>query len=343
MSMSGNALCVKAQAMYGNRVLKKEYEELCEKQSVGEVIDVLKKHPRYQEIFTTVNSDNMHRQQMDDIIEKNYFMQYEKLIRYAPKTQQPFFVHEIMDLEVKILVDKIMYLSNQKKDVFTVNLPVEITKKMSFDIYGLLPIDSLERLQQYLQNTKYEEILSNFDFRGKVDINSLEQQLIQLYYDKYIRIIKQCFKGKLQTQLLDVLFTSIELQNITRMYRLKKYFNVTAKELEKASFLKYKRMSNHLLEQLIKAKDMNTFMQLLAESRYHMQVKDDELIYMEHDVEEVRGKLAKHHLRFSNEASLVYLAYCTLQKIEVNNLKHIMEGIRYHKDISSIKEMLIYV
>jgi len=343
MSISDNALCVKAQAMYGNRILQQQYEELCQKQSVNEVIAYLEEHPRFQEIFATVNSESLHRQQIDNLLEKNYFMQYQKLIRYAPKAQQPFFMHEIMNLEVKILIDKIMYLSEQKKDVFTINLPVEITKKMSFDIYGLLPIDSFERLQQHLQNTKYQEILSNLDVRGNMDVHSLEQQLMEMYYDKYIRIIKQCFTGSLQTQLLDAVFTSIELQNITRIYRLKKYYNVAEEELEHSLFLKYKRKSNHVIEQLIKAKDMTMFMQVLANSRYHIQVKEDELIYIEHDVNEVLGKFAKHHLRFSNEASLVFLAYCTLKKIEVNNVKQIIEGIRYHKEASSIAEMLIYV
>lgn len=340
---SANALSTKAQAMYGKRVLPEEYAELCRKQSVSDIVAYLQKQPQYQEIFKGVHVHGIHRQQVEDLLDTNYFMQCGKLIRYAPKQQQQFYVHEMMYIEVEIIIDKIMYLSNKKTDVFSISLPEDIVKKMSFDLYQLIPIHSFDGLELLLRGTRYETIISNFDFTGIIDFNTLEKQLIQLYYDKYIRIIKQRFKGKIQTQVLDMLLTSIELQNITRMYRLKKYFNASSEDLKKASFLKYKRMSNRLFDELVEAKNMKTFMHLLTDSRYHMNIKDDESLYIEHDIEEVQGKLAKKHMRFSKEASLVYTAYCTLQKIEVNNLKHIIEGIRYQKDASSIEEMLIYV
>ncbi|MFV0393248.1 MAG: V0D/AC39 family V-type ATPase subunit [Coprobacillaceae bacterium] len=343
MGLAGNALCAKAQAMYGARVLPEEYADLCRKQSVSDIVNFLKQQPNYKEVFADVNSHVVHRQQVEELLDKNYFMQCSKLIRYAPKAQQPFYIHEIMYLEVTILVDKIMYLSNQKKDVFAISVPDYIAKKMSFDVYGLIPITSFDGLKQHVKGTKYEDIIVGFDFTGRIDFNTLEKQLIQLYIDRYISIIKDRFKGDIQKQLIDILSTSLELQNITRMYRLKKYFNASIEDLDKISFLTYKRMPSRLLEELKNAKDMKTFMKLLSNSRYRMKVTDDEFIYMEHDVEEVEGKLAKKHLHFSDKAPLVYLAYCTLQKIEVNNLKHIIEGIRYQKDASSIEEMLIYV
>ena len=47
-------------------------------------------------------------------------------------------------------------------------------------------------------------------------------------------------------------------------------------------------------------------------------------------------------MRFSSNAPLVYLTYSILQKVEVDNLKHIIEGIRYGRDASIIEEMLIF-
>jgi V/A-type H+-transporting ATPase subunit C len=339
---SANALCTKAQAMYGQRVLPEEYRELCQKQSLSDVVAYLQKHPRYQEIFADVKPHAIHRQQVEELLEKNYFMQCGKLIRYAPKEQQPFYVHEIMFLEITIIIDKVMHLSTSEDMAFTMPVTDYIAKKMSFDIYGLIPINSFDELKQYLRNTKYETIIKDFDFTDAIDFNALEKQLTHLYFDKYIRIIKQRFNGKIQAQLIDVLLTSMELQNITRLYRLKKYFRVTPEELENASFLKYKRMSNRLLEQLIQAKDLKSFMQLLADSRYHMDIQETEMVYIEHDIEAVEGRLAKKSMRFSREGALVYLAYCTLQRTEINNLKHIIEGIRYHKSATSIEEMVIY-
>ena len=45
---------------------------------------------------------------------------------------------------------------------------------------------------------------------------------------------------------------------------------------------------------------------------------------------------------FSNSAPLVYMTYCILQRIEIDNLKHIIEGIRYNQPVSKIENTLIY-
>ena len=47
-------------------------------------------------------------------------------------------------------------------------------------------------------------------------------------------------------------------------------------------------------------------------------------------------------MRFSSSGPLVYLTYSILQRIEIDNLKHIIEGIRYGRDASSIEDTLIY-
>ena len=42
----------------------------------------------------------------------------------------------------------------------------------------------------------------------------------------------------------------------------------------------------------------------------------------------------KDYMRFSNSAPLVYMTYSILQRIEIDNLKHIVEGIRYNQPVS---------
>ena len=58
---------------------------------------------------------------------------------------------------------------------------------------------------------------------------------------------------------------------------------------------------------------------------------------MNYYVEEIKYNIAKRYMRFSSNAPLVYLTYSILQKVEIDNLKHIIEGIRYKRDASSIR------
>ena len=47
MSLSSNALCAKAKAMYGGRLNKNVYLDLTRKQTIGEVVSYLKSQTSY--------------------------------------------------------------------------------------------------------------------------------------------------------------------------------------------------------------------------------------------------------------------------------------------------------
>ena len=93
---------------------------------------------------------------------------------------------------------------------------------------------------------------------------------------------------------------------------------------------------------MIEAADADELMKLLANSRFKVYLGDHDYPYIEYYVEEVKYNVAKRNMRFSSSGPLVYLTYSILQRIEIDNLKHIIEGIRYGRDASSIEDTLIY-
>jgi len=221
-------------------------------------------------------------------------------------------------------------------------IPDYLASKMSFNIYGLINVDNYKDLVTYLRDTRYYKILADFDFTAPIDINALERQMKSLFYSTYVAAIKKNFKGKEQKELLDILSTSIELINITKIYRFKKYFKESNETIKNSLYLEHCRMSSSMLDTLIEARSAKELMELLANSKYKLYLGDKDYAYIEYYVEEVRYNIAKRYMRFSSNAPLVYLTYSILQKVEVDNLKHIIEGIRYGRDASSIEEMLIF-
>ena len=47
-------------------------------------------------------------------------------------------------------------------------------------------------------------------------------------------------------------------------------------------------------------------------------------------------------MRFSTDSALVYMTYKIVYQVEIDNLKHIIEGLRYGEAPSQIEAMLIY-
>ncbi len=93
---------------------------------------------------------------------------------------------------------------------------------------------------------------------------------------------------------------------------------------------------------MIEANDAYEFLKKLASSPYKLYVDDKEFVYIEYYTTSIRYHLAKRYMRFSNDAALVYMTYKIVHQIEIENLIHIIEGLRYGESPSQMKEMIIY-
>ena len=176
----------------------------------------------------------------------------------------------------------------------------------------------------------------------RIDYNMLEIELKRIYYDAYVTVIKKLYKGNKQKDLLNVVYSIIELQNITKIYRLKKYFNATPTHIKTTLLLQYSRISKTMMEELIQTENADAFLKKLSESSYKFYMDDHEFVFIEYYTDRIKYNLAKRYMRFSSDASLVYMTYCILHSMEIDNLKHIIEGIRYEESAASIEKMLIY-
>ena len=253
-----------------------------------------------------------------------------------------FYRQEIIAIEIGLIVDKVISIKEKDTASFSLEIPDYLASKLSFNVYGLVNVDSYKGLITYLKNTRYYRILANFDFRDPIDINGLERKLKSLYYHVYVELINKYFSGSERKDLLDLIFVTIELANITKIYRYKKYFNESNEVIKNSLFLEFSRIPIRMYDKLIEAADADELMKLLANSRFKVYLGDHDYPYIEYYVEEVKYNVAKRNMRFSSSGPLVYLTYSILQRIEIDNLKHIIEGIRYGRDASSIEDTLIY-
>ena len=287
MALSSNALCAKAKAMYGYRIGEQGYSDLCRKQTLGEMVTYLKSQTKYCGVLQDVNVRNVHRRQLEAALSKEYFERCARLMKYAPKKHHDFYNQEVIGIEVQLIVDKVVSIKEKDQASFSLEIPDYLASKMSFNIYGLINVDNYKDLILYLRDTRYYKILADFDFTTPIDINALERQMKSLYYSTYVAAIKKNFKGKKQKELLDVLSTSIELINITKIYRFKKYFIESNETIRDSLYLEHCRMSKGMLDSLIEARDVKEMLELLANSKYKLYIGDRDYAYIEYYVEEI--------------------------------------------------------
>ena len=79
---ASNAILAKARAMYGNRLTRKNYADLLQCRTVADVAAYLKMHTNYKDVLASLNENDIHRGQLEIVLRKKIFRDFEKLARY---------------------------------------------------------------------------------------------------------------------------------------------------------------------------------------------------------------------------------------------------------------------
>lgn len=343
-SFSSNAILAKARSMYSRRLTEQNYEELLKRRSVNDLVAYLKSDTVYSEILNDLKEVNVHRGQLEALLNKETFLRLNRLMRYSSKKELEFYRLGVTELEIQLILTKARLIVSDYYTGYEIEIPDYLNKYASFDLYGLLAVNSYDSLLVLLRGTKYYDGLLRYkpEDDKPLDSNMLELEFKHIYYKEYVDTVNKLFKGKKRKDLLTMINTSIELQNITKIYRLKKYFNATPTQIRELLFLEYSRIPKNAMEELIETKDASEFLKKLASSPYKLYVDDSEFVYIEYYTEKIKYHLAKRFMRFSTDSALVYMTYKIVYQVEIDNLKHIIEGLRYGETPSQIESMLIY-
>lgn len=344
MSFSSNAILAKARSMYSHRLTEQNYEELLKRRSVNDLVSYLKSDTVYSDILSDLKESNVHRGQLEELLNKETFLRLDRLMRYASKKELKFYRLGVVEIEMELLLTKVRMLDSDAYTGYEMEIPDYLSKYASYPLYGLLSVNDYSSLLSLVRGTKYYEALLTYQpvDDKPIDSNMLELEFKRIYYKEYVDTVNKLFKGKKRKDLLTMINTSIELQNITKIYRLKKYFNAKPEQIRETLFLEYSRIPKSVMDDLIESKDASDLLKKLSSSSYKLYVDDNEFVYIEYYTEKIKYNLAKRYMRFSTDSALVFMTYKIVYQVEIDNLKHIIEGLRYGETASQIESMLIY-
>lgn len=344
MSFSSNAILAKARSMYSHRLTEQNYEELLKRRSVNDLVSYLKSDTVYSDILNDLKESNVHRGQLEELLNKETFLRLDRLMRYASKKELKFYRLGVVEIEMELLLTKVRMLDSDAYTGYEMEIPDYLSKYASYPLYGLLSVNDYSSLLSLVRGTKYYEALLTYQPMDDkpIDSNMLELEFKRIYYKEYVDTVNKLFKGKKRKDLLTMINTSIELQNITKIYRLKKYFNAKPEQIRETLFLEYSRIPKSVMDDLIESKDASDLLKKLSSSSYKLYVDDNEFVYIEYYTEKIKYNLAKRYMRFSTDSALVFMTYKIVYQVEIDNLKHIIEGLRYGETASQIESMLIY-
>ncbi len=132
-------------------------------------------------------------------------------------------------------MDKLVSLQAKEQYSFNLSIPTYLAKKTSFNIDGLVNIESFKDLLQYLSKTRYYKVLKEIDFSVPFDVKKFICAYNHFIMKTLLKQLKNTSK-ECSKDLLNILYTSIELKNISKIYRYKQYFHESEDSIRSSLF-----------------------------------------------------------------------------------------------------------
>ena len=345
MSADG-AMAAKARAMFGERLNADAYAALLQKRSLGEIVAYLKTNTLYKHALEGVNEKAIHRGQLEVLLRRSSFDRLQKLLRYGSKESTELIMAMVMNMEIEMILQCIRSLINPDSDErqqMIAEMPMYISHYMSFDISLLTDVTSYDDLLNLLKDTVYYDILRRHRTNDllSIDAASLEHEMRDAYYQKLIRIAKANTSGSERGIILQMISMGAELETISIIYRMKKYFRVAPAEIEHAVPLRTCLFKEAEMWKMIEEDSAEDVLDKLSR-RYHRYVRNADPANIDRFIERITYNIYYTVIETETSENLVLISYLKLSQIEIHKVINICEGVRYRISNDRIRALLVY-
>ncbi len=342
-SFSSNAILAKSRAMYGRRLTQQNYTDLLGCHSVGEVAAYLKTRTAYADILEGVAALSIHRGRLEELLKKRLFLQYASLCRYEMSIGQDFYQYFVIKNDITQILNCLRLLNSGRSGEYIFSMPAFFNEHTGLDLFKLAEVTSFSGLLDALDGTEYRKVLAPFEqltltSRSILDIEAV---LYKFFYSRLWQLANKDFKGKRLEGILDVMRIQVDMRTVENFYRLKKMIHADELMLRQFVIPEISNLSEKQITMLINAPTAEDMLKSLAQTFYAAQLKQVDFKYIEVATHKILFNWSKKYFRFSTDPTVVMFCYIYLAENEIDNITHVVEGVRYEVPADRIKAMLI--
>lgn len=338
---STNATVTKIRAIHGKMFNRENYHIMVSMRSVSEITEYLKRSSRFKEVLRDVDPNTIHRGFLEDLLKKSNFETYVKLCSFQGLDKLPFYNFLIEKSECEQLLNLVNALNSGLDKKFIGELPGYVIKHSDLDMLALSKTADFDDLLSKLKGTPYLKVLRSVKRGedGKADYTDCELKLRTNYYRWLLENIEKSFSGSDVSELKKLIFSEVDIINIINAYRLKAFFGYNAQQI-KESQLPFTRIGKAQMNRYYESDTPEEMIQRLEKMIYGRHFQGD-YEHIETKVNLCTYHLMEHTVARSTSAPVSLYAFMKLCDIEVGNIVHIIEGVRYDVDPAMLEGKLI--
>lgn len=271
---SENAISAKVHALYGRRIVRSQYEELCRKHTTSEIAAYLKERTHLTEVLNTVQPATVRSDQLESILHKGRYNKYLDLVKYAtPKTREFYRSYVLNLVEIQLILQMIRLINIGRTSEFIVSYPAFAESDLRISLGKLSKVKTYDELLEALEGTEYHDPLLRYRSTDKknpvINYAGCEMALMNCYYEHLKAIVSRTFSGETRREIDDIMATKIALENGIIGYRLKKYYpDMTPEDIKGYMLDFWREPPMKLLDTALRAKTAEDYLNTLKNGRY---------------------------------------------------------------------------
>lgn len=333
MSVEYSAIAAKLRAMHSKFLTGEDWEQLLAKKTVNDICAYLKTTPGYSDVLSGVDEKNIHRGEMELLLEEDIVNEYVRLYNFMDFNNREVMKSWFMRREVEFLKHEIRYIytHEQRSDDEINRGKFEAFFKSHTKINRevMHSAASISDCIAACENTPYAQPLKRAESLG-ADLFSLGMILDTFFYRQMWLSAKRNLDKTQHALFKKMTGSHIDMLNLMWIYRGKKYFKFENEIIFTYLLPIHYRLSENMIKQLVQAESAERFTELASKTIYEELFEGcEEGIFPEENYNRMYKRLSSAIFVNHTESIVAVYAYLDLKAIELNNITTITEGIRY--------------
>lgn len=336
-----SGITAKAKAMYGKRLRLEDYEAMKNLPSVTAIAAYLKQHPGYEDVMENISADTIHRGALEAQLHMELSREYVRLLRFATNRQKTFLGYQAAEQAMEeILYYLRLIISGRQKDYLPRMMP-EVAAYCHVNFMHMPPNLTFAQFVDHCQGSIYYTGLASFVDKQPLNYTDVELNLRGTFYRYMQRLIHTCLDKHDARILSDFIGGQIDLLNFSRIIRCKKFFHQPDDHIYTNLFPYNRRISAAMIQKMVTAPDWEAAYALIEQTPYAGFFHSYQEEYVEEYVYRYIFNEAQRILFTQPSGICVPFAYLQVKQVEIRNLIHLIECVRYGIPPENIDRHLI--
>lgn len=339
-----SAVAAKLRAMYSQLLTEEDYETLMAKPRVADVFLWLRENTAYGDVLQGLNESSVHRGEIERLFSHALFDDARRISLMLSKDEKKMLAGVMAKTDIQIVKRIIRAIhTGVPIDISTVK---SIYKDKSFaapfDLEAALTAKTYGELGEVLKPGPLYDVLAPYLAEPVQNTFEMENALDKYYFLSLDKLAQQYLSGADRINTRKFLSAEVDMQNLLRSYRYKKYYSYPGEKVISHLFPNKCKLKNTFWVKVAES-DVKDFRELALNTSYGdiFRSEDDSEWYGE--MSRQIARMFKRHFRNDTYNFTTVVAYIYLKEIDIQNLITIIEGVRYSLEPSEIRKYLVLI